>query len=169
MNTKHKTEDTLPRRDFLKLGLGTLGALAALELGGAGLLYLQPRHNTEEFGGVVTAGSVDSFPSGSVTEFPTGRFFLVRVEDGGFLAVHSRCPHLGCTVNWMAVQDEFHCPCHASSFDAFGNFKKQPVPRALDIFPVTIDEDTVLVDTSRLQQRSRFSPDQLVYVLSEES
>ncbi len=169
MNTNYKTGDTLPRRNFLKLGLGALGALAALELGGAGLLYLQPRNTTGEFGGVVTAGSIDSFPSGSVTEFPSARFFLIRVEDGGFLAVHNRCPHLGCTVNWMEDQDGFHCPCHASSFDSYGNFIKQPVPRALDIFQVTIDEDTVLVDTSRLQQRSQFSSDQLVYVLSEAS
>ena len=167
--TEYQAGDPLPRRNFIKLGLGALGALAVLELGGASLLYLQPRNTTEEFGGVVTAGSLDSFPSGSVTEFPTARFFLVRVEDGGFLAVHNRCPHLGCTVNWTPDQDGFHCPCHASSFDLYGNFKKQPVPRALDIFQVSIDDGTVLVDTSRMQQRPQFSPDQLVYALSEES
>lgn len=169
MNTEHQEDDTLSRRSFIKLGLGALGALAVLELGGASLLYLQPRNTTEEFGGVVTAGDIDSFPSGSVTEFPTGRFFLVRAEDGGFLAVHNRCPHLGCTVNWTPDQDGFHCPCHASSFDSYGNFKKQPVPRALDIFQVTVDDGSVLVDTSCLQQRPNFSSDQLVYALSEES
>jgi hypothetical protein len=38
-----------------------------------------------------------------------------------------------------------------------------PVPRALDIFPVQLDEATVLVDTSQLRQRQQFSPEQLVY------
>jgi len=163
MSNIDKSKPTMPRRDFIKYGLGALGAVAALELAGAGLLYLQPRELAEEFGGVVTAGQLDSFPSGSVTEFPTGRFFLIRAEDDGFLAVHSRCPHLGCTVVYMSDQDRFHCPCHASSFDSYGNFKKQPVPRALDIFQVTIEENTVLVDTSQLQQRPHFSPDQSVY------
>jgi cytochrome b6-f complex iron-sulfur subunit len=167
MSANNKSKHTLPRRDFMKYGLGALGALALLELGGASLLYLQPRDLAEEFGGVVTAGEVESFPAGSVTEFPTGRFFLIRSAEGGFLAMYNRCPHLGCTVNWQADQNGFHCPCHASSFDSVGNFKKQPVPRALDIFPVTIADQTVLVDTSRSQQRLQFAPDQLVYPVSE--
>lgn len=152
-----------PRRSFLKLGLGVLSAVAALEIGAISLAFLQPRDLDEAFGGLVTAGPVASFPPGSVTEFPTGRFFLIRTPDGGFLAVHSRCPHLGCTVSWSESQSHFHCPCHASSFDFYGNLNNPPVPRALDIFPVQLQEATVLVDTSQLRQRQQFSPEQLVY------
>ena len=83
------------RRDFLKLGLGALSALVVLEVGGASLLFMKPRSLEGEFGGRVNAGSVDSFPSGSVVQFPDGRFFLVRAHDGGFLAVYQRCTHLG--------------------------------------------------------------------------
>ena len=157
------SKSTLPRRNFLKLGLGALSAMAALELGGVGLIYLKPDNLADEFGGLVTAGPVDNFPPGSVTEFPNGRFFLVRTQAGGFLAVHSRCPHLGCTVNWQTDEAEFHCPCHASSFDMVGSFQKQPVPRALDIFPVKIEDHTVLVDTSLRQQREKYTPSQLVF------
>jgi len=153
----------LSRRNFLKLGIGILGVIAAMEAGAAGLLFLQSRSQEEEFGGVVTVGSADSFPLGSVVEFPENRFFLIRSHDGGFLAVHNRCPHLGCTVYWESEQNHFVCPCHASSFDFYGDFESPPVPRPLDTFPVQIEETMVKVDTSRLQQREHFIPEQLVY------
>ncbi len=153
----------LSRKNFLKMGLGALTGLAVLEMGGASLLFLRPRSLEGEFGGTVTAGAVSSFPAGSVTEFPEGRFFLIRAANGGFLAVYSRCPHLGCTVNWEAYNNRFYCPCHASSFDQYGNFESAPVPRPLDIFLVRIDNETVLVDTSQLQRRAGFGPEKLIH------
>ena len=154
---------TLTRRDFLGMGLGVLGAVALFEMGGAGLLYLQGRSQDGEFGGMITAGPVDSFAPGSATEFADGRFFLVRFADGGFLAVHSRCPHLGCTVMWVPEAKKFLCPCHASYFDAYGNFEGPPVNRLLDIFDVKIEAGVVRVDTSHLHQREEFTPDQLSF------
>ena len=74
----------ISRRDFLKLGIGALSAVAILEVGGASLLFMQPRTLEGAFGGIVDAGQVDSFPVGSVVHFPDGRFFLVRAHDGGF-------------------------------------------------------------------------------------
>lgn len=153
----------LSRRSFLKMGMSTLGALAVLEIGGAGLLYLRAHTLEGQYGGVITAGAVESFPPDSVTEFASAHFFLIRASDGGFLAVHSRCPHLGCTVNWVPEESKFFCPCHASAFDFYGNFENPPVPRPLDIFPVTIDKGVVKVDTARLQQREQFSAEQLAY------
>jgi len=166
---RHPTEldgaegNKLSRQNFLKMGIGTLTALALLEITGAGILFLKPRSLEGQFGGVVKIGPIDSFPPGSVTEFPDGHFFLVRANDGGFLATYSRCPHLGCTVNWEPYNNQFYCPCHASSFDLYGNFETPPVPRALDIFLVQISGDTVVVDTSVLQRRKNFSEDELVY------
>lgn len=156
-------ESGLSRRSFLKLGMGTLGALAAVEIGGAGFMFLRARSQEGELGEMITAGKVENFPVGSVTEFPGAHFFLVRAPDGGFLALHSRCPHLGCIVTWEPDQDQFLCPCHASSFDRYGNFESPPVPRALDTFSVTIRGDQVLVDTAHVTQRDVFSPDQLAY------
>ncbi len=158
----HLHTSDLTRRNFLKLGIGALGAAAVLEVGGASLLFLRARSLEGEFGGVVTAGRVDDFPPGSVTEFPAERFFLVRSPDGGFLALHNRCPHLGCVVTWSDDKRQFTCPCHASSFDVYGNFENPPVPRALDSFVVRIEESMVKVDTAEVQKRQTFSPEQLV-------
>jgi cytochrome b6-f complex iron-sulfur subunit len=151
------------RRNFLKLGVGALGMLALAEMGAASLVFLQPRSLEGEFGGVVAAGAVDSFLAGSVTEFPDGRFFLIRSQDGGFLAVYRKCTHLGCAVSWQAGEQRFACPCHGSNFDFYGNVENPPAPRALDTFAVAIDAGQVLVDTARPQSRDSFAPEQLVY------
>jgi cytochrome b6-f complex iron-sulfur subunit len=154
---------SVSRRDFLKLGIGALSALAVLEVGGASLLFMQPRSLEGSFGGIVDAGQSDSFPPGSVVEFPDGRFFLVRSQDGGFLAVYQRCTHLGCSVTWEADEGRFFCPCHASSFDANGDVENPPAPRALDTFPIAVEDGRVMVDTGRIRTRDNFATEQLAY------
>ena len=156
-------QERLTRRDFVTLLLTALGVTAALEIGGASLLFLRSRSLEGKFGDVITAGDVENFPNNSVTEFEEANFFLVRADDGGFLAVYRRCPHLGCTVQWQPEEERFLCPCHASNFDQFGNFLSQPVPRALDRFEIQVKDSLVLVDTTKMIQREVFSPDQLVY------
>ena len=151
------------RRGFLKLGVGALSVIAALEVGGASVLFIQSRAAAGRSGGVILAGKVSSFPPGSVTEFPEAGFFLIRAHDGGFLAVHRRCPHLGCAVEWKPGYDLFSCPCHGADFDFYGNLQGPPVPRSLDTFAVLLEDEKVRVDTSQLKMRERFSPEQLVY------
>ena len=102
--------NSLTRRNFLVLGLGALTTVAALETGVAEFMFLRSRSLEGEFGGVIKAGEIEKFPPGSVTEFPEDNFFLVHADDGGFLAVYQRCPHLGCTVNWNAEKSRFLCP-----------------------------------------------------------
>ena len=155
------------RRSFMKMGMGALASLALIEMGGAGFLFLRARSMEGEFGGLLTAGPVESFPAGSVTEFADAHFFLIRSPEGGFLAVHNRCTHLGCTVNWVEADNHFICPCHAASFDFFGNFDGPPVPRPLDTFQVEFDEKVVLVDTSLPSRREDYEPGQLAYCPAE--
>ena len=153
----------ISRRDFLKLGLGALGVVAALEIGGASWLFLQAQGQEERGGGKIVAGAVDDFPPGSVTEFRERAFFLIRDTAGGFLAVYRRCPHLGCTVNWQPDGNGFHCPCHSADFDFYGDCQGPPVPRPLDLFTVIIEENRVTVDMLQPQQRDQFNPAQLIY------
>jgi len=133
------------------------------EAGAVGLAFLRARSLEGEFGETVVAGAVSSFELGTVTEFPQKRFFLVRAPDGGFLALYRRCPHLGCNVNWDEGAHCFNCPCHASSFDLYGDYRSAPVPRPLDIFNVQITDQRVVVDTSRVLRREEFEDVQLVY------
>jgi cytochrome b6-f complex iron-sulfur subunit len=153
------------RRDFLgKLGKG-LGILAAVELLAVVVAYLAPGKGGAGGGAtLVVAGPVAEFTPSSVRAFPGGKFYLVRLVDGGFLALSSRCTHLGCMVPWDAKQRAFPCPCHASRFDERGDVLAPPAIRALDLFPVVIEAGIVKVDTSRRITRARFEPGQVTYL-----
>lgn len=153
----------ITRRNFLQSSLKALGALALLELGGAGFLFLRSHTLDGEFGGVITVGAVEEFIPGSVVEYEEGNFFLVRNKEGGFLSIYRRCPHLGCTVKWVADKEKFYCPCHSASFDPNGDFQNQIVSRALDTFPVVIIDGMVKVDTSQVTMREKYSPEEVRY------
>jgi len=92
-----------------------------------------------------------------------GRFYLVRLADGGFLALSRKCTHLGCTVPWIAKENQFACPCHASAFDMAGDVISPPAPRALDMYAVSIENNTVQVDTGKPIKRSELKAEQVVY------
>ncbi len=157
-------EHDVTRRDFLKLAWGLAGVVAFGEAGFVTYEFFSPKVNAGEFGGVFIAGNVDDFPPGSVTPFNEGRFYLVRAEDGGFLALYRKCTHLGCAVPWDQAKGQFVCPCHASAFEATGDVINPPAPRPLDRFAITIEDGVVLVDTGEAIQRDHASPDDLVYV-----
>jgi len=159
----HSDEPSVDRRSFLKIAGIAVGALTVAELGGIGLAYLHPRTAEGDFGSVITAGAVDDFPPGSVTHITNGRFYLTRFDDGGFLALHQRCTHLGCTVPWDQATEQFVCPCHNSQFDDAGSVLNPPAPRPLDRFAVTIDAGMVMVDTSSAIARDDFDVSQVVY------
>jgi cytochrome b6-f complex iron-sulfur subunit len=153
----------ISRRDFTKLALGAIGAALALETGAIGLSYAAPRVAEGAFGSTITCGNVEDFPNGSVTPFNEGRFYLVRLQDGGFLALYRKCTHLGCAVPWDQTKNAFVCPCHASEFDNAGDVLNAPAPRPLDRFAVLIENGEVKVDTSTPLQRDKFEQSQVVY------
>lgn len=151
------------RRDFLKMTWAFFGGLAVLETGGMVLAYLQPRLAEGEFGSVINLGPLENFPPGSVTHITNGRFYLVRLADGGLLALYHRCTHLGCTVPYDSTTRTFVCPCHSSEFDGQGSVQNPPAPRPLDLFAIRIEDGNILVDTGQPIQRQTFEPSQVVY------
>ena len=153
------------RRSFLARALRVLGGLAVIQTGWVAVTALMPRkRETQQLDGpgVMVAGPVDRFEPGSVTPFAASKFYLSRLEDGGFLALHRKCTHLGCSVPWNADEQRFACPCHASAFDVRGNVVNAPAPRPLDLFPVEVRDGLVLVDTGQVIRRRAFDPDQVV-------
>ena len=158
-------EASSSRRGFLGRVWLLLGGVALAEAVWIVSDFFKPRRRRVADNGadsVIAAGPVDRFEPRSVTAFPEGRFYLARLADGGFLALHRECTHLGCTVPWVATEDRFVCPCHASSFDITGDVLSPPAPRPLDIFPVRIENDIVKVDVSRAFKRQSFTSSQVV-------
>ncbi len=159
------SKSKLSRRDFLNLAWGTAGALVATELSFVGFKFLSPRATDGEFGGEFNLGAYENYPLGSVTPIEVGRFYLVRLEDGGILAIYRRCTHLGCAVPFDQATGKFTCPCHGSVFTNEGDVLNQPAPRPLDIFALSINEEgDIVVDTSSPIQRDKTSAEDILYV-----
>jgi len=157
---------TYSRRAFLNKLWAGIGVLALAEVVALLVTFFRPRKSRQtpsSAGSVVVAGTVDRFQPGTVSAFVQGKFYLARLEDGGFLALSRRCTHLSCTVPWVATESRFVCPCHASAFDIRGNVVSPPAPRALDLYPVSIENNVVKVDTARVFKRSAFEPGQATY------
>ncbi|MCC6973052.1 MAG: Rieske 2Fe-2S domain-containing protein [Anaerolineae bacterium] len=158
------TPKGMSRREFLHLAWAVAGGAAALTTGALGLSFFAPRIVEGKFGSVFDLGAVDSFPLGSVTPITNGRFYLVRQQDGGFLALYHKCTHLGCAVPWNPEKGQFICPCHASAFESTGQVINPPAPRPLDRFPITLVEGQVKVDTGIRIERDRTSISDVVYL-----
>ena len=158
--------ETYSRRSFLSKLWLALGALTFAELVVVVIAFFKPRKPraaTAEQDAIVVAGSVDNFEPGTVSAFVRGKFYLARLEDGGFLAMSRTCTHLSCTVPWVSGENKFICPCHSSEFDIRGEVINPPAPRALDLYPVTIENKVLKVDTGKLTKRSEFSTEQVTY------
>ena len=151
------------RRGFLGRMWLALGGVALVEYIWLGFEFLKPPRKLAEALPIVTAGPLDAFDPGSVTAFPAGKFYLVRLEDGGFLALSRTCTHLGCTVPWVEEEGRFLCPCHASAFDLRGVVENPPAPRPLDTHPVRVENGVVKVDLGQTVRRDGFQPDQVTY------
>ncbi len=157
------TETQISRRSFLKLAWGAVGAAMAAEAGLVTYRFFSPKVVDGEFGSVFAVGAVDDFPPGSVTQIKTGHFYLVRLEDGGFMALYHKCTHLGCSVPWNQAEGKFICPCHASAFEADGGVINPPAPRPLDRFAVSIEDGLIKVDTGERIRRDKTDPAAVVY------
>ncbi|HDD61422.1 MAG TPA: Rieske (2Fe-2S) protein [Chloroflexi bacterium] len=163
MTEIQKNKMKLNRKHFL--GIAWFGALLTLfgEFIAGLFVFIQPDLEGG-FGGIVNAGKVELFSPGSVSLIQSGRFYLIRYEDGGFIAYWQRCTHLGCSVPYDEDLQAFRCPCHGSVFDELtGEVGGGPAPRPLDTFPIEIREGEIFVDTGDPQERTEFSDDQVVY------
>lgn len=55
-----------------------------------------------------------------------------------FIAITSRCAHLGCPVRYVQTAANFICPCHGGVYDALGKVIGGPPVRPLDRFQTRI-------------------------------
>jgi cytochrome b6-f complex iron-sulfur subunit len=161
-----RRENAITRREFLiSSAWKVLGIVAAVEVVGMIIAFFFSGKNksTSVPKQLLEAGPVDSFAINTVSAFMGGRFYLARQPDGGFIAISLRCSHLGCSVSWEESRKRFICPCHSSAFDIGGEVLNPPAARALDYYPVLIENGIVKVDIGNLVERKTFRKDQLTY------
>ena len=114
-----------------------------------GAVWLLWPNKLGAFGGEITIAA-ESVPEVGAEPFrySQGQFYVVNT-DNGVLALWWKCPHLGCTVPYIAGENQFICPCHGSVYEYNGARISGPAPRGMDIMPLTVQDDgAILVDTN---------------------
>jgi cytochrome b6-f complex iron-sulfur subunit len=114
---------------------------------------------------IFRVGYPADFGIGVETKFQNQyRIWVVKNAERLFI-IYAKCPHLGCTPDWVASENKFKCPCHGSGYDIEGINFEGPAPRPMDRAKVALDaEGQIVVDTSKLYQwpkgaRSQFDDD----------
>jgi Rieske Fe-S protein len=62
---------------------------------------------------------------------------------GHFVAISTRCMHLGCPVRFVAAAERFICPCHGGVYDFTGTVTGGPPVRPLDRFYTRVRDGQV--------------------------
>ncbi|MCU4176189.1 ubiquinol-cytochrome c reductase iron-sulfur subunit [Carboxylicivirga sp. N1Y90] len=149
------------RRTFIKRAIY---AALSIEVLYVFTRLLNKNNQSDKENGLYDAGNINFFENDKVYPFSKGHFYLSRFKDGGLLAISTKCTHLGCTIQFNNNKDKFVCPCHASAFTKNGEVLSPPATRALDIYPITIIDNKVMVNTSKAIRRNKYDASQLTYV-----
>ena len=159
-----KPPRSVTRRDFFRGGLLASLALFGAEFGGASLALLWPNLKGQ-FGSRIVAGSLTDIKSYIESQnqpyyYGAGRFYIVAYDGNGtntiykglvqdqLMALYQKCPHLGCRVPFCQQSEWFECPCHGSKYNRAGEYELGPAPTGMKRFPLSVDGDNVVVDTS---------------------
>ena len=174
--------ETITRRRFMTGSVHTAGAVAAASftlpaLGFAiGPIFKQIPHYWE------TLGTVADFPDSNyvpvvvtltpgIGEAGKSTVYVRKHNDKldkdpadrhtPYIAISTRCAHLGCPVRWFDAAERFICPCHGGVYNLLGEPVGGPPVRPLDRFPTRVRGELVELYTARFSVNSelkRFSP-----------
>jgi menaquinol-cytochrome c reductase iron-sulfur subunit len=173
--------ETVTRRRFMTIGSQAAGGIAAASfalpaLGFAiGPIFKEQPHTWE------SVGPTDMFPdnnyiptvitltpgigeAGKGTVYVRKRNPLLDTDKADlhtqFIAITSRCAHLGCPVRWVDAAERFICPCHGGVYDLLGRRVGGPPVRPLDRFYTRVLDGLVQIGSrfSVNSELERFSP-----------
>jgi quinol---cytochrome c reductase iron-sulfur subunit, bacillus type len=77
-----------------------------------------------------------------------------------YVAISTRCAHLGCPVRYVAAAERFICPCHGGVYDKLGKVNGGPPVRPLDRYYTRVRGGQVQIGPrfSVNSQLHRFAP-----------
>ena len=83
-----------------------------------------------------------------------------RDEYNEFIAISTRCMHLGCPVRFVEASERFICPCHGGVYDFQGKVAGGPPVRPLDRFYTRVRNGNLEIGPrfSVNSELKRFSP-----------
>lgn len=136
------------RRQVLRTGWKIGGGLLGVAAGWTTFESLRPLAGAAA-GAKLKLSSASNYPADTATYVTAGRLWIANTGTQLF-ALSQRCPHLGCRVPFCESSGHFECPCHGSKFDIGGEWIEGPAPRGMDKFELSMEGDSLVVDTSKL-------------------
>jgi Rieske Fe-S protein len=83
---------------------------------------------------------------------------LVHTQQGEFLAIYAREPHLGCRIEWDEPQAQLVSPCFGERYTLTGVCLYGPCERDLDMFTVVISaKSEVMINLQDFQMGANIS------------
>jgi quinol---cytochrome c reductase iron-sulfur subunit, bacillus type len=174
--------ETITRRRFMTGGANLAGVIAAGAFTlpalafAVGPIFKEEPHSWQDIGSVedfvendyvsvvftITPGVGEI---GKTTAYVRKRNAAIDTDaadrDTPYIAISTRCAHVGCPVRWVAAAERFVCPCHGGVYDLLGRRVSGPPVRPLDRFPTRVRGGMVQLFTGRFSVNSqlrRFSP-----------
>jgi menaquinol-cytochrome c reductase iron-sulfur subunit len=148
----------LGRRSFVKIVTSALGSLMALIVGLPMIQYfISPAVKTIASDDWISLGSLENYPLSVPSPFyftitrvngwerssMSYGVFVIRRTEKEVLVLSDICTHLSCRVGWDG--EIFFCPCHAASFDQYGEVLEGPPPRPLDQYETKMEGDQLFI------------------------
>jgi menaquinol-cytochrome c reductase iron-sulfur subunit len=155
--------ETLTRRSFMTGVALTAGGVASAmfalpALGFAlGPVFEKTVHRSWLDVGATNDFNADNYVPVVITTTPSigqaGKTLIyVRVNDKPtasqswpYVAITTRCAHLGCPVRFIEAARSFICPCHGGTYNFDGEVTGGPPVRPLDRFETKVEKGRVLV------------------------
>ncbi|MBE0500265.1 MAG: ubiquinol-cytochrome c reductase iron-sulfur subunit [Desulfuromonadales bacterium] len=134
-----------PRRKFLAVLLGLVGAALTGFFAWPVLRFLAPAESVQGAGKVQVAKSLVPVGEAHLFSFNGRPAVLLQKKPGEFIALTAVCTHLGCIVKWVQDDQELLCPCHGGRFSAEGVVLSGPPPSPLERYPVSLQDDQILI------------------------
>jgi Rieske Fe-S protein len=174
--------ETVTRRRFMTVTANAAGAIAVTAfalpaLGFAiGPIFEEPPHKWEDIGPLDAFNPNNYVPVvvtitpgvseiGKTTAYVRQRNPAIDTDapdrNTPYIAISTRCAHVGCPVRWVDAAERFVCPCHGGVYDLLGRRVSGPPVRPLDRFPTRVRAGRVQLYTARFSVNSqlrRFSP-----------
>ena len=150
----------MSRREFVGIVTAAVGTFMGAMIGIPAIGYLiAPTLTKESADAWIPAGPVENYPVGIPTLFNFNRtkvngwektvnsygVYIIRQDDGTFLALSNKCTHLSCRVNWNPDASAYICPCHDAHFNIDGEVVSGPPPRPMDPYQTKIENGEIFV------------------------
>jgi cytochrome b6-f complex iron-sulfur subunit len=131
---------TVERGSFTRIDVGDISAIRASLAHGKEPRYLATaRAYISAFPAELAEHASASYPSE-----------VMPALGAGVIALHQRCPHLGCRVPFCQSSQWFECPCHGAKFDRVGEYRSGPAPRGMTVLGATVERGRLIIDTTTM-------------------